>query len=158
MRILTITAFLVFCLDQISKWFVVHYLDLGNLGQIDTFAPYLNLQMAWNAGINFGLFAQSADFGRWILIAIAMGISGAVLVWVRKEQLTPIGMVAAGLLLGGAMGNVVDRVIYGAVADFLNMSCCGIQNPYSFNVADISIFAGAMGLVLFSTPRGRKTP
>jgi signal peptidase II len=81
-----------------------------------------------------------------------------VLFWVRKETLTPICMAAAGLLLGGAMGNVVDRVIYGAVADFLNMSCCGIQNPYSFNVADISIFAGAMGLVLFSTPRGRKTP
>jgi signal peptidase II len=64
-------------------------------------------------------------------------------------------MVSAGLLLGGAMGNVVDRVIYGAVADFLNMSCCGIANPYSFNVADISIFAGALGLVLFSAPRGK---
>jgi signal peptidase II len=155
MRILTLTAILVFGLDQISKWFVVHYLNLGNLGQIDTFAPYLNLQMAWNAGVNFGLFAQSADFGRWIFIAIALVISGAVLIWARKEQLTPIAMAAAGLLLGGAMGNVVDRVIYGAVADFLNMSCCGIRNPYSFNVADISIFAGALGLVLFTAPRAK---
>lgn len=155
MRILTLTAIFVFALDQISKWFVVHYLNLANLGQIDTLAPYLNLQMAWNAGINFGLFAQSADFGRWVLIAIALGISLAVLIWVRKEKLTPIGMFAAGLLLGGAMGNVVDRVIYGAVADFLNMSCCGIQNPYSFNVADISIFAGALGLVLLSSPRAK---
>lgn len=155
MRILYITAIFIFCLDQISKWFVVHYLNLATLGQIDTLAPYLNLQMAWNTGINFGLFAQSADYGRWILIAIALGISGWVLFWVRKEQLTPIGMVAAGLLLGGAMGNVVDRVIYGAVADFLNMSCCGIRNPYSFNVADISIFAGALGLVLFSAPRAK---
>lgn len=153
MRVLSITTILVFCLDQISKWFVVHYLDLANLGQIDSLAPYLNLQMAWNTGVNFGLFAQSADFGRWILIAVALGISAAVLIWVRKEQLTPIGMVSAGLLLGGAMGNVVDRVIYGAVADFLNMSCCGIANPYSFNIADISIFAGALGLVLFSAPR-----
>ncbi len=155
MRVLSITAILVFCLDQISKWFVVHFLSLAILGQIDTWAPYLNLQMAWNTGVNFGLFAQSADFGRWVLIVIALGISGGVLFWVRKEQLTPIGMVAAGLLLGGALGNVVDRVIYGAVADFLNMSCCGIRNPYSFNVADISIFAGAMGLVLFSAPRAK---
>lgn len=155
MRILTITAIFVFLFDQISKWFVVHYLNLANLGQIDTWAPYLNLQMAWNTGVNFGLFAQSADFGRWVLIVIALGISGGVLFWVRKEQLTPIGMFAAGLLLGGALGNVVDRVVYGAVADFLNMSCCGIRNPYSFNVADISIFAGAMGLVLFSAPRAK---
>jgi signal peptidase II len=51
-------------------------------------------------------------------------------------------------LLGGALGNVVDRLIYGAVADFLNMSCCGIDNPYAFNVADIAVFAGAIGLVL----------
>jgi signal peptidase II len=66
------------------------------------------------------------------------------------------------LLVGGALGNVVDRVIYGAVADFLNMSCCGFTNPYAFNVADISIFAGAIGLALFSgggsAPKRRKTP
>ena len=54
------------------------------------------------------------------------------------------------------MGNVVDRLIYGAVADFLNMSCCGIENPYAFNVADIAIFAGALGLVVF-TGKGRDT-
>ncbi len=64
-------------------------------------------------------------------------------------------MISAGLLVGGALGNVIDRVIYGAVADFLNMSCCGIENPYSFNIADIAIFAGALGLVLFM---GKPTP
>ena len=62
------------------------------------------------------------------------------------------------------MGNVVDRLIYGAVADFLNMSCCGIENPFAFNVADIAVFAGALGLVVFTgkgrdtTPKRRKTP
>jgi signal peptidase II len=61
-------------------------------------------------------------------------------------------------LIGGAIGNVIDRIAYGAVADFLNMSCCGIENPYAFNVADIAIFAGALGLVLFTgTPGGNKT-
>jgi signal peptidase II len=58
--------------------------------------------------------------------------------------------VSAGLLIGGALGNVVDRVLYGAVADFLNMSCCGIDNPFAFNVADVAIFVGAIGLVLFA--------
>jgi len=64
--------------------------------------------------------------------------------------------ISTGLLIGGALGNVVDRVVYGAVADFLNMSCCGWNNPFSFNVADITIFAGAIGLVLLSggSPRG----
>ena len=57
---------------------------------------------------------------------------------------------SAGVLIGGALGNVVDRVAYGAVADFLNMSCCGIDNPFSFNVADIAIFVGAVGLILFT--------
>jgi signal peptidase II len=155
MRLLGLTAVLTFLLDQISKWFVVHWLDLRNLGEIDTWAPYLNLRMAWNYGVNFGLFAHSADAARWILIAVAFVISGAVVFWIRKEQPKPLGMISAGLLLGGAMGNVVDRILYGAVADFLNMSCCGIANPYSFNVADITIFAGAFGLVLFT---GEKSP
>ena len=64
--------------------------------------------------------------------------------------------VAGGLLVGGALGNVIDRITWGAVADFLNMSCCGIDNPYAFNIADISIFAGALGLILVSG--GKKDP
>ena len=58
--------------------------------------------------------------------------------------------------MGGALGNVVDRVLHGAVADFLNMSCCGINNPYAFNIADISIFIGAIGLVIFTDTDGKK--
>lgn len=58
-------------------------------------------------------------------------------------------------MVGGALGNVVDRLLYGAVADFLNMSCCGFENPYAFNVADISIFIGAFGLILFAGHDGK---
>jgi signal peptidase II len=61
--------------------------------------------------------------------------------------------VFAGLLIGGALGNAYDRIRYGAVVDFLNMSCCGIQNPYAFNVADIFIFVGAIGLAIFPQPK-----
>ena len=61
-----------------------------------------------------------------------------------------MGLVACGFLVGGAAGNAIDRLFHGAVVDFLNVSCCGINNPFAFNVADIFIFFGAIGLVLFS--------
>jgi signal peptidase II len=97
---------------------------------------------------------------RWVLITLAVVISGWVLHWARRDGFTRWGQISAGLLIGGAAGNVVDRVAYGYVADFLNMSCCGIENPYAFNVADIAIFAGAIGLVLFTgkSQSGAATP
>lgn len=153
MRLLAWVAVAIFVLDQASKYLIVHAMDLAVLGAIDVWPPYLNLRMAWNYGINFGLFAQASDLARWVLIGLALAITAGVLYWVRKDPPGRWGLVAAGLLVGGALGNVVDRVVYGAVADFLNMSCCGIENPYAFNVADISIFAGAIGLVLFTSEK-----
>lgn len=150
MRLLAGVAGAIFVLDQLTKWLIVHVLDLNTLGAIDVLPPYLNLRMAWNYGINFGLFSGQSDLTRWVLIAIALAITVFVLVWARREGLGRIGLVFAGFLVGGALGNVIDRLVYGAVADFLNMSCCGIQNPYAFNVADISIFIGALGLVFFA--------
>ena len=150
MRILTITAIGTFLLDQVSKLAVVYGMNLLERGVIEVFPPFLTFRMAWNYGINFGLFAHSADIMRWVLISVALIISGWVWTWIRKEGAAPRVQVAGGLLIGGALGNVIDRIAYGAVADFLNMSCCGIENPYAFNVADIAIFLGAIGLILFS--------
>ncbi len=164
MRTLTLTAVFVFLLDQVTKWFVVIYLNLIELGEIDVLAPFVNFRMAWNRGINFGLLSNNTDVARWALIAVAVAISVWVVVWIWRDGAGRWAALSAGLLVGGAMGNVVDRLIYGAVADFLNMSCCGIENPYAFNVADIAIFAGALGLIVFTgkgrdtTPKGRKTP
>lgn len=141
----------ILLLDQVTKYWVVHMLDLDRLGRVELWPPYLNLRMAWNYGINFGLFAGDAPATRWVLIALALVISAAVLWWLRREQGGPWQEIAAGVLVGGALGNVIDRVLYGAVADFLNMSCCGIDNPYAFNVADIAVFAGAIGMVVFGT-------
>jgi signal peptidase II len=100
--------------------------------------------------MNFGLFSNDAELMRWLLIVIALGVSLWVWLWLRREPHSRRTQLSGGLLIGGALGNVVDRVLYGAVADFLNMSCCGIENPYAFNVADVAIFVGAVGLVLFS--------
>lgn len=164
MRALILTSAIVFALDQASKWGVVQGLNLIERGEIDVIPPLLNFRMAWNQGVNFGLFSNSADVMRWVLVAVAVVISAWVVVWLIREKAGKWAMIAGGLLVGGALGNVIDRLIYGAVADFLNMSCCGLENPYSFNVADIAIFAGALGLVLFTgkggtqKPKRRKTP
>jgi signal peptidase II len=159
MRRIALITLAIFALDQALKWYVVFHLDLISLGAIDVAPPYLNLRMAWNYGVNFGLLASGSDAARWGLIALALAICAGVIVWLRREPPRLMGQIAAGLLLGGAMGNVIDRVLYGAVADFINMSCCGIANPFSFNVADISIFAGAIGLVFFAdgTPETKNT-
>ena len=159
MKLVFWVGFWTFLLDQVTKYLVVHLLDLRTLGAIDVLPPLLNFRMAWNYGINFGLLSGQAPLTKWILIAVAVGIVLFVLVWLRRDPPGRWGLISGGVLIGGALGNVVDRLLYGAVADFLNMSCCGISNPFAFNIADIAIFAGALGLVLFpaeAKPKSRK--
>jgi len=152
-------ALAIFLLDQASKWAVVFGLDLIARQTIEVWPPYLTFRMAWNRGVNFGLFADDAAATRWVLIAVALAISAWVWRWMQRPGQPPLAQIAAGVLIGGALGNVVDRLLYGAVADFLNMSCCGINNPYAFNVADIAIFVGAFGLVVFGTDtKGQSAP
>lgn len=135
-------------IDQLSKWFIIEKIDLDNIGIYDVYSPFLTLKMGWNTGINFGLFSGSHDYMRWILVLISIAICLFLLFWARnlKGNLVPI---LIGLVIGGAIGNVIDRIRFGAVVDFLNMSCCGIQNPYIFNLADIFVFTGLILLVVF---------
>ena len=139
----------MFLVDQTSKWYVVQHLDLKSKLAIDVLPPLLNFRMAWNEGINFGLFANSEDTMRWVLIVLALAVSMAVIWYARNFKGWPAALFL-GCIVGGALGNVIDRIVYGAVADFLNMSCCGFDNPFSFNVADAVIFFGAFGMILFS--------
>lgn len=137
-----------FVLDRLTKLWIVEWMNLREVLFIPVVDPWLNLTMAWNRGVNFGLFA-TGDTGRWVLIGVALAIVIGLLIWARGGM-TRIQGVAVGLVVGGAIGNVWDRVQYGAVADFLNMSCCGIRNPFAFNVADAAIFGGALTLAFFS--------
>ena len=94
---------------------------------------------------------------RWGLVALAVGDLGlGRVVGAARKARRPRAQVFAGLLVGGALGNVIDRLLYGAVADFLNVTCCGIANPWSFNIADICVFVGAIGLALFTGPARRR--
>ncbi|MEL7463194.1 MAG: signal peptidase II [Pseudomonadota bacterium] len=156
MRLLWAVAIIAFAVDQLTKWWVMYGLDLLNRGLIDVASPYLRFVMAWNRGINFGVLASGSDVARWGLIVLSIAIC-AVVVWWARRKTNAWFMFGAGLVVGGALGNVVDRVRFGAVADFLNMSCCGINNPYVFNVADISIFAGAGLLILMSGDDAERT-
>ncbi len=150
MRLLLRTALAVLLLDQASKLVVVYLLNLHSLGVIEVLPPWLTFRMAWNEGVNFGFFAGRSDLVRWGLIGVALAISAWVIWWVRRHRRNARVQIAAGLLVGGAVGNVVDRILWGAVADFLNMSCCGLSNPYAFNFADVAIFLGAFGLILWA--------
>ena len=152
-KLMALTAVLGFAIDQISKLYVVFWLDLINLQEIDVFAPFLNFRMAWNYGVNFGLFSGQSEVQRTALILIALGISAVVAFWAIRQGIGRLTPVAAGLLIGGALGNALDRMIYGAVVDFLNMSCCGIENPFVFNLADVAIFLGAIGLMFAPQPQ-----
>jgi signal peptidase II len=141
-------ALTVFLLDQISKLAVLWGLRLDSVEVFDVAPPYLVFRMAWNRGVNFGLLADNGQLVRWLLIALAVGISAWIWHWTwRGARSWPVQL-AAGILIGGALGNALDRLAYGAVADFLNMSCCGIENPYSFNLADVGVFLGVAGLLL----------
>ena len=79
---------------------------------------------------------------------LSFAISIGLLWWIRKST-NSIRQFCVSLIVGGALGNAVDRIFFGAVADFLNVSCCGVQNPFSFNVADIAIFVGAFALIIW---------
>ena len=160
MRLMFWTAGLIFLADQLSKWLIVQRLDLITRQVIEVWPGFVTFRMAWNRGINFGLFAEFD--ARWVLIGIALAITLFVIWWIRREGGGRWTYLSGGLLIGGALGNVVDRILYGAVADFLNVTCCGIENPFAFNVADIAVFAGAIGLVIFTGSSGKgpaqKTP
>ncbi|WP_299400919.1 signal peptidase II [uncultured Roseobacter sp.] len=157
MRALGWAALAAFILDQASKYLVIHVMELWRIRAIDVLPPVLNFRYGENRGINFGLFGDAPDASKWVLIALALVISCAVVIWAWRQNLGVWPQIGAGLLVGGALANVLDRLLYGYVLDFLNMSCCGIDNPFVFNLADVFIFAGAIALV-FLAPDPKTKP
>ena len=151
-KVVFMSAIAAFLIDQTSKIIVVFYLDIKKIIFMEVLPPILNFSMAWNYGVNFGLFSSKSGAQRLLLILFAILISAFVNYWVKREPTTKIGLISAGLLIGGALGNAFDRILYGGVADFLNISCCGIHNPFAFNLADVFIFIGVLGFTIFATP------
>lgn len=148
MRQLWAYAVLAFAIDQGSKYWVFEVLKLWDQGRIEVWPPLLVFTGGINTGVNFGLFSDGSDTMRYVLIGVALALCAGLLYWARSFD-RPIEFASAGLIIGGALANVLDRILHPGVLDFLNMSCCGITNPYVFNLADVFIFAGAFGLILF---------
>ena len=150
---LTLSA-LVFVVDQITKWIILGPVDLSPVGCLQRvvgacrfieLTPFFDLQMVWNRGVSFGLLTANEDLARWGLVALSFVISGVFFWWLRSAD-RKLTAVALGLVIGGALGNVVDRIRFGAVADFLDFN--GLWFPWVFNVADASITVGAIILAV----------
>lgn len=109
--------------------------------------PFFNITMVWNRGVSFGLFASESDMGRYMLIALALVISGILAFMIRKAQ-SRFEIFAMATVIGGALGNVIDRFRFGAVADFLDFHAYGWHFPV-FNIADAAITIGIAFLILY---------
>jgi signal peptidase II len=113
--------------------------------------PFLDVVMVWNKGISYGMFQAETAFHRWILVLFAFGVTGFLVWWLRGIQDLRLAQ-AVGLIIGGALGNVIDRALYGAVADFFLLHAFGYE-WYVFNIADTAVVLGVviMGLDLLIT-------
>ena len=145
-------AAVVLVLDQITKWVILEMV-MQPPRTIEV-TGFFNLVMVWNRGVSFGLFANEAEATRWVLIAVALAITAALVVWLRRAD-RGLLVVAIGLVIGGAVGNVIDRLQYGAVADFLDFHLLGYHWP-AFNIADSAISIGVV-LILIESLFGRGT-
>lgn len=146
-----------FVLDQAFKLFMFQVVDI-EARQVITVAPVLDLVMAWNYGISFGLFRQDAEIGRWLLIAFKTIAVALILWWLWRAE-SRLTALALGLIAGGAAGNALDRLIHGAVADFFafHITTATWQfRWYVFNLADVAIVAG-VGLLLYESLFGGRT-
>jgi signal peptidase II len=141
-------AAVVFAADQASKSWAIGLLDKPDAPRIDM-TPFLALTMSWNRGVAYTMLHSDSDLGRYALVALALAASLVlgVLLWRAKTWLS---VVAFGCLIGGALGNALDRLTHGAVADFLYFHTPFWAGPlanYVFNFADVAIFAGAVLLI-----------
>jgi signal peptidase II len=149
-------AAIIFVFDQITKYAVLYGLDLATRGKIYV-APFADFVLAMNRGISYGLFPQHGELGRWVLFAIKIGASILFFFWLRRAA-TPVVAAALGLLIGGALGNALDRALQGAVVDFVALHAFGFR-WYVFNLADAAIVAGVVGLLYDALrPNALKSP
>jgi signal peptidase II len=151
-------AVAIIVIDQITKAWVLNGLQL-QLGRPLEVLPFFNLTLVFNRGVSFGLFQspEGQEAIRWTLAVFSLVVAVALIVWVRKV-IKPLTAVAIGMIIGGALGNLIDRVRFGAVVDFLDFS--GLHFPWVFNVADSGITIGVALLLAETllTPDKAKPP
>ena len=152
MRLGLVAAALVVIADQISKAWVLG-LFAGRASRILPVTPFFNLVLTWNTGMSFGLFNDNAALNALIFTVIAAVIVVGLVAWLRRTR-EPLLAVAIGLVIGGAIGNVIDRLLRGAVVDFLDFHV-EQWHWFAFNLADAAICVG-VGLMVIDSLLGRR--
>jgi signal peptidase II len=146
-----IVAIAVCALDQASKLYLLKVVDLAANGPI-RLGPFFDFILTRNTGISYGLFQSAGPLGQWLLLAVKALALLLLWVWLAhaRDRLTALSL---GLIIGGAVGNAIDRLAYGWVADFVFFHISTAQwhfNWYVFNLADVAIVAGVIGLLYVS--------
>ena len=141
-------ALVAAAIDQATKLWLLFVFDLGARG-IVTLTPFLDLVLIWNTGISYGLLRQEGPLGQWVLLALKAAAVVLLWIWLARtsSRLTALSL---GLIIGGAIGNAIDRLAYGAVADFVLFHVTTATFSfkwYVFNLADVAIVAGVIGLL-----------
>ena len=162
----------VFALDQASKYWILEVLKFSPPGCLEShfgcrrieISGVFDLSMNWNYGVSFGMLTAGGDFGRWALVALSLAIVAMFVWWLRTSE-RRVTAWALGLVIGGALGNLVDRIRFGAVTDFIDFSGpwfrvagLSVGFPWIFNVADAAITLGAMLLAYDFLRHGEGKP
>lgn len=140
-------------IDQAHKWWMLAIYRIQERGRVPI-TPFLDLIFVKNKGISYGMLAQDGHGGQWALAAFAVLVSIALWVWLVRGGTSKLMAVSLGLIIGGALGNAIDRVLIGGVADFFSLHGFGFY-WYVFNIADVAIVAGVMGLLYDSFTSNR---
>ena len=140
-------ALVIFALDQLTKWIVTGPLGIDQLGDQLMLLPIVNLTYTENNGISLGLLNATNPVGRWMLVALTSGIALGVAWWIGKEK-NRLDQAALGMVLGGALGNILDRVRFGYVIDFADLHFGDFRPFLVFNVGDAAISIGVVILLL----------
>jgi signal peptidase II len=140
-----VAAVLAYAADQAHKYWMLDIYRIAERGRVEI-TSYFDLVMAWNKGVSYGLFAQNGTIGRFVLIGVSLAAVTGLFIWMANSMTRLTGL-SLGLIIGGALGNLTDRIVHGAVADFFHFHYAGFS-WYIFNIADVAIVAGVIGLML----------
>ncbi|MEQ1670217.1 MAG: signal peptidase II, partial [Hyphomicrobium sp.] len=138
-------ALVTLLVDQAHKYWMLHVYDIESKGRV-TITPFFDLVFVKNIGVSYSMFNQTSQAGQYVLTAFALVASTALWVWLNRASTGRLMTWSLALIIGGALGNAIDRVLIGGVADFFSMHAFGFY-WYVFNIADVAIVAGVAGLL-----------
>jgi len=147
-------AVAILVVDQVHKWWMLSVYDIQAKGRV-TVLPFLDLEFVKNTGVSYGLFLQNTRQGQWLLASFAALAVCAMAIWLARGVTTKLVATSLGLIMGGAASNAIDRLNLGGVADFFSLHAYGFY-WYVFNLADVAIVAGVVGLIYDSLGPSRK--